>query len=49
MLLKNNAVMKKQILAQIVTVALLAQSCVAYHRTSVPINQAANQGRVQIV
>ena len=41
--------MKKQALAQIIILALLVQSCVAYQNTSVSMNQAVDQGRVKVV
>ena len=41
-------VMKKQTIGYLLTLLILSQSCVVYQKTSVPLSEAHNQGRVKV-
>ena len=41
--------MKKQTIAQILLITILAQSCVAYKNTAISLDQAIDQGRVKVI
>ena len=45
---RTTAIMKKQTTSILLLAVILMQSCVAYNRTSVPISEAYNKGRVHI-
>ena len=40
--------MKKRTIAYVLTLLILCQSCVAYQKTSVSLNEAQNQGWVKV-